>query len=199
MRPGPRAACGLASPRRGTMSLAEQSMRMQAAWPNLRCTMHGSGALARLVCRGRLRPSGVTREYEIVVEYRLGAAPVAIVEHPVLIGRADQRGIPHTYLADGYGPLRPCLYYPRDGDWREDRALAWTIIPWLLEWLVEYEVWLVTGEWCGGGVDHGAVSHLGATAAASVGTGAEPEKSMSRDAVTSTGGDPASIEETAHD
>jgi hypothetical protein len=30
--------------------------------------------------------------------------------------------------------------------------IALTIIPWLLEWLVYYEAWLVTGEWLGGGV-----------------------------------------------
>ena len=129
-------------------------MRMRAAWPALRCTLRGRAAYARLVCRGRLRPSSVTRAYDIAVAYRLGAAPLALVEQPALIGRADQGEIPHTYVADEYGPLRPCLYYPRDGDWSEDRALAWTIIPWLLEWLVEYEVWLVTGEWCGGGVAH---------------------------------------------
>ena len=60
------------------------------------------------------------------------------------MGHGDPQG--------GVVPRRPRAL--RDGDWREDRALAWTIIPWLLEWLVEYEVWLVTGEWCGGGVAH---------------------------------------------
>lgn len=30
--------------------------------------------------------------------------------------------------------------------------LAKTILPWTAEWLLHYEVWLVTGEWVGGGV-----------------------------------------------
>ena len=31
--------------------------------------------------------------------------------------------------------------------------LADTIVPWAAEWLMHYELWLVTGEWTGGG-DH---------------------------------------------
>lgn len=29
--------------------------------------------------------------------------------------------------------------------------IANTIVPWAVEWLFFYEVWLVTGEWGGGG------------------------------------------------
>jgi hypothetical protein len=29
--------------------------------------------------------------------------------------------------------------------------LAMTVIPWISEWLYFYELWLVTGEWLGGG------------------------------------------------
>lgn len=46
-----------------------------------------------------------------------------------------------------------CLHVP--GEWRPDMLLAATIVPWTLEWLVHYEAWLATGEWRGGGVDHG--------------------------------------------
>lgn len=30
--------------------------------------------------------------------------------------------------------------------------IADTYIPWAIEWLYYYEIWLVTGEWCGGGI-----------------------------------------------
>ena len=154
MRPGRQAACALRAPRRPAMSVIEQAVRLRAAWPSLTCTVHGRGRQARLRCHGPLRPSVVTRTYDVAVDYRLGHAPMVAITHPVLVPRHDQSEIPHTYAADDYGPLRPCLYYPPDGDWRDDRPLAWTIIPWLLEWLIEYEVWLVTGEWCGEGVPH---------------------------------------------
>ena len=30
-------------------------------------------------------------------------------------------------------------------------SIADTIVPWTAEWLVYYEIWLMTGEWYGGG------------------------------------------------
>jgi hypothetical protein len=33
--------------------------------------------------------------------------------------------------------------------------IATTIIPWLSLWLYYYEVWHATGEWMGGGIEHG--------------------------------------------
>jgi hypothetical protein len=29
--------------------------------------------------------------------------------------------------------------------------LAYTVVPWISEWLLYYELWLFTGEWTGGG------------------------------------------------
>ena len=52
------------------------------------------------------------------------------------------------------GRERPCLYYPRVRVWRSDKWLANTIIPWLHAWLTHYEIWRVTGEWYGGGINH---------------------------------------------
>ncbi|WP_434478886.1 hypothetical protein [Gemmatimonas sp.] len=113
---------------------------------------------ARLVCRGSLRPSPVTGLYAVRIEYTVSEPPLVVVESPSLIGRHDQADIPHMYPAGDRWPAHPCLYYPNDGDWTADRPLATTIVPWLLEWLLHYEVWLTTGEWRGGGVDHGTGS-----------------------------------------
>ncbi|MDP9848099.1 hypothetical protein [Streptosporangium lutulentum] len=32
--------------------------------------------------------------------------------------------------------------------------LARTILPWTCEWLLHYELWLITGRWAGSGEDH---------------------------------------------
>lgn len=32
--------------------------------------------------------------------------------------------------------------------------LAMKIVPWAAEWLLFYEIWTITGEWCGEGVGH---------------------------------------------
>src|SRR5690606_2726087 len=155
MRPTPRAVRGVgASPKR-PLSLAEQGARLTCAWPQLRCEIRGRGRSARLVCRGSVRPSPVTGVYVVRLEYALDEPPIAIVEAPPLTGRPDQMEIPHFYPASDRWPAGPCLYYPGDGDWASHRSLATTIVPWLLEWLLHYEVWLTTGQWRGGGVEHG--------------------------------------------
>lgn len=52
--------------------------------------------------------------------------------------------LPHIYPGNEL-----CLYYP--GEWHDDMLLATTVIPWTAEWLMHYELWLVTGHWSGGG------------------------------------------------
>lgn len=136
------------------LSLEHQRMRLAFVWPQLRCEIRERGGDARLVCRGTLRPSPLTSIYAVRLEYSIGKPPVAVVEAPSLRTRSGQPAIPHTYPANDVWPLRPCLYYPGDGDWKADRSLATTIVPWLLEWLIQYEIWFATGEWRGGGVEH---------------------------------------------
>ena len=47
-----------------------------------------------------------------------------------------------------------CLYLP--GQWKESMLLADTILPWTSQWLLYYELWLITGHWMGTGHDHPA-------------------------------------------
>ena len=58
----------------------------------------------------------------------------------------EGKGLPHTYHGK-----RLCLYYPGIDDWRGDMLLSKIIIPWISEWLLHYEIWLVTEKWYGGG------------------------------------------------
>ena len=57
--------------------------------------------------------------------------------------------LPHVYSS---GDL--CLYLP--GQWKESMLLADTILPWTSQWLLYYELWLITGHWMGSGHDHPA-------------------------------------------
>jgi hypothetical protein len=52
--------------------------------------------------------------------------------------------LPHVFGGEDL-----CLYY--EGEWTSEMALVETIVPWASEWLVHYELWLITGEWGGGG------------------------------------------------
>ena len=63
---------------------------------------------------------------------------------PRLALHPDAHALPHVYPGD-----QLCLYYP--GEWRHDMLLVATVLPWTAEWLIHYKVWLVTGQWTGGG------------------------------------------------
>ncbi|ACX76279.1 hypothetical protein Fisuc_2696 [Fibrobacter succinogenes subsp. succinogenes S85] len=46
---------------------------------------------------------------------------------------------------------RLCLYHPKKRPWDRSMLLSETVIPWAIEWLYFYEIWLCTGQWLGGG------------------------------------------------
>jgi hypothetical protein len=52
--------------------------------------------------------------------------------------------LPHTYSDDTL-----CLH--EIDDWTGSMYIADSIVPWTVEWLAHYELWLATGEWHGGG------------------------------------------------
>lgn len=91
-----------------------------------------------------LQPTQDTRRYTIKLYYRLGCRPEVHVLHPTLQVRDDADHIPHSF-----GANQLCLHL--DGEWRPTMSLADTIVPWTSEWLLYYELWLVTGTWQGGG------------------------------------------------
>ena len=95
---------------------------------------------------GDVVPSPLSRKYKVRLSYKLGDSPKIHVIDPVLHAPAGER-LPHTYPGK-----RLCLYYPRAGEWRSDMLLSQTIVPWISEWLLHYEIWQATGIWCAGGI-----------------------------------------------
>ena len=61
---------------------------------------------------------------------------------------------PADSIADDHARIQvkdyACLCY--GDEFASDMLIADTYIPWAIEWLYYYEIWLVTGEWCGGGI-----------------------------------------------
>lgn len=119
----------------------------QIAWINQRWrpTWSAMRRDAALIAVGIVRPDEIAREYRIQLTYGGGVPSVRVLD-PVLQRRHDGKPIPHTYPGD-----RLCLYHPQYGEWTAAMLLADTVIPWVSEWLYWYEIWLVTGDWLGGG------------------------------------------------
>ena len=129
----------------------EQRAMMLRRWPGFTCDLNGG----RVSCEGILRPTPLGADYRVRVRYTVGRRPRASVIDPLLRRREQQRDepIPHTFNDRIPGREEPCLHFR--GEFRSDRLLANTILPWLVEWLAHYEVWRATGIWTGGGIEHG--------------------------------------------
>lgn len=123
-------------------------------WPKLESRLEGG----LLVVAGVVQPTCITRSYRIRLTYTERGVPKVYVVSPKLARRPQEpeTPIPHTHEYTTPGMERPCLYYPKSLEWTPYMLLATSIMPWLLSWLVDYEVWYATGEWLGGGMPHGS-------------------------------------------
>jgi hypothetical protein len=97
-----------------------------------------------------VQPSPLSDTYTVRVRYVKDKAPLILVVSPTLKMREGAASIPHTYVG-----TKLCLYYPDYEEWSSDKYIAETIVPWISLWLLYYEGWLATGEWLGGGIEHG--------------------------------------------
>ena len=96
------------------------------------------------------RPTPLSRDYSLRLTYRRGDPPHVRVLSPSVPDLADGHGpVPHLYERNH--PVRLCLYLPRTREWGPERSLARTIVPWSVDWLFYFEIWLATGDWNGGG------------------------------------------------
>lgn len=101
----------------------------------------------KLVWEGNLKPSSLSREYKVQLICERRVNPKAFLKGSNIKG-IERVDFPHHYKKTKHGVLL-CLNYPAEFNY--SMKLTDTIIPWTLEWLCFYEIWLYTGEWLGGG------------------------------------------------
>lgn len=129
------------------VNLTRQLVAIMALLPDTEGVVrHGE-----LVCVIRLQPSPASQTYTVRLTYRHGRRSRVTVTDPPLELHPGADALPHVYRGDEL-----CLYYP--GEWHHHMLLASTIVPWTTEWLIHYELWLITGYWAGGGHTHAAAS-----------------------------------------
>ena len=86
----------------------------------------------RLLWRGELRPSPLSRTYSVQLVYPGGdRTPAVTVVRPRLRSK-DLTKLPHVYPGDEL-----CLCYP--WQWGAGQLIARTIVPWSAEWLLHFE------------------------------------------------------------
>ena len=107
------------------LAVAEQIKFMAAAHPNFKLHRKKQKFLARsyssrkvispykaAVWIGNIRPTPLSREYTVKIEYQHGRKPTITVLSPELKLAEGKKRLPHTYIC---GSL--CLYTPDRGEW----------------------------------------------------------------------------------
>jgi len=97
-----------------------------------------------------LRPTPGSRKYRVRITFSDNTRPEVHVVDPDLFALAGGRAPPHIFVPKQH-PASLCLYRGKYGDWTRSMHVCDTIVPWTAEWLFDYELWLATGQWLGGG------------------------------------------------
>lgn len=124
----------------------KQIASMKKTWPIFRLK-HRNGVL-RWIGRN-VKPQ--FQSYEIEISHSPHIFPIVRVLSPELTrlpGNSEGQ-LPHVYppITD----QKLCLFDPKNKEWNHSMLISKTIVPWTLDWLVCYELWLMTGKWVGGG------------------------------------------------
>ncbi len=105
----------------------------------------------RLWWLGKLKPTSLSSEYSIAVKLENEKVETFVVEPEKLALFEKETSLPHVYSTS---KQKLCLFFPDGKEWNKGKLLVDTIIPWASEWLYFYEIWVLTGEWLGGGTKH---------------------------------------------
>jgi hypothetical protein len=116
-----------------TSMLLHQKKLIEEHYDFLKCKMEKNV----LVCRGIIKSPDYKNEYKVEVRCVFGCEPYTKILEPADI-------VPSIDI-HMYNDHSLCLHYPKDMKWS-----AWTpvyefTIPWLVEWTLYYELYLVNG------------------------------------------------------
>jgi hypothetical protein len=129
--------------RKARTPLAVRSFGLKRAFPLSEYRLKND----KLFWKGTLQPTALSTPFEVVITCKQYASP----EIWVYVGEVqDIESIPHKYETDKTNNrVRICLCLP--SEYETEWGFLTAIIPWTIEWLYFYEIWLATGEWRGGG------------------------------------------------
>ena len=133
--------------KRNKLNVQQQYAALKRYYPNavMESDMHSF-----LTWEEILKSSPLGDDYRVRLTYKLGEWPKVYVKDPLpLLLPSGEDRLPHVY---SHSEQRLCLFYGKE--WTAYRTIAYTVIPWAIEWLYHYELWLVDGIWKGGGTQH---------------------------------------------
>lgn len=103
-------------------------------YPSVKCQIIGS----KLICKMIIKPNDLCNSYKIRIEYYPGLPPDVFIESP----NVDYHNDIHMFKDKSL-----CLYFPPDMKWNVNTKIASYTIPWIAEWVVNYELWKLSERW----------------------------------------------------
>lgn len=129
------------------LTLLQQKVALCSAYKGADCIIDKKKK--QLFWSAKIKPTALSKEYTVALVYQQGKGPKVWIIGDEL-EKLEDANFPHKFNVDiKCKMVRICLY--RYSEFNSSKLIANTIIPWTVEWLYYYELWLATGEWLGGG------------------------------------------------
>lgn len=133
-------------------SVALQLQNLRSCFPNSKYTFING----RFVWQCYLQPTESSKKYLLTLKYD-GKFPKAYLYNQGIL-KSDTDSVKHVlkseFKSENDEYVQLCLCYPLKNEWNRSMFISETFVPWALSWLYYYEIWRVTGEWLGGGIEH---------------------------------------------
>ncbi len=128
-----------------SLPLAVQLKLLQRRFPE------GEGSIVRsqLTWHQWIRPHALAHRYQCRLRHKLDEYPTVHCLKPALSVLAPGRELPHVYTR--VEPICLCLFRRGRECWSNEMNLANVVVPLTFFWLAEFEEWLYSGIWRGGG------------------------------------------------
>ena len=94
----------------------------------------------KVICSGEIQPTPDCEKYKVRIEYFPGHQPHVFVKSPE---------IPINNEVHIYNEGFLCLFDPAETQWKDTFKMSEYTIPWVIEWILYYELWKLSGKWEG--------------------------------------------------
>lgn len=112
--------------------LQSQKLLIEKHYSFLKCRIEKNV----LICIGWLQPAGCKEAYKIKIEHVVGKEPKTTILYPEIQPLRTIHMYPDHSL---------CLHYSPDMKWTESTKVYQYTIPWITEWIIFYELYLING------------------------------------------------------
>jgi len=127
------------------ISVKSQLERIRKTFPNVQILKSDTNSFEVAV---KLQPTLLSKKYDVKICYdRYGEISIFVINEKLKIAENREK-LPHVF---SHEKQELCLFSYGKNEWTRTKSICSTIIPWASEWLYYYELWLINGDWLGGG------------------------------------------------